>query len=129
MELRRWESEPEEWKRVRRGWYLGDKQFREELIEAMGQRVGAEHYGEERQETAEGHAEAILKAEFKKLKWTEQSLEGRPKGDPKKIRIAVRLRRETTMTVHWIAERLRMVTRTYVNHLLYWHSRKAKKQR
>src|SRR5215472_9367760 len=63
MELRRWEDEPEEWKRLRRGWYLGDKEFRQELIEAMGKRMGAEHYGHERHETAEGQAEGILKAE------------------------------------------------------------------
>lgn len=128
MELRRWEDEPEEWKRLRRGWYLGDKEFRKELIDAMGQRVGAEHYGEERQETAEENAEAILNAELRKLKWTNQSLQTRLKGDPNKIKIAVRLRRETTMTVEWIAQRLWMGTRTYVNHLLYWRERKKRRK-
>ena len=94
-----------------------------EAFETMGQRVGTEHYGEERQETAEGKAEAIVNAELKRLKWTEPSLQTGPKGDPKKIKIAVRLRRETTMTVEWIAQRLRMGTRTHVNHLLYWRQR------
>jgi hypothetical protein len=59
MEARRWEDEPEEWKRVRRGWCLGDEAFRQELMEAMAEKVGAEHYGDERQETSEGKAEAI----------------------------------------------------------------------
>src|SRR5438093_1385715 len=43
MELRRRETVPEEWKRVRRGWYLGDKKFRQELLEAMDSRMGGEH--------------------------------------------------------------------------------------
>jgi hypothetical protein len=33
--------------------------------------------------------------------------------------LAARLRAETTMTVGWIAERLTMDTRGYLNHLLY----------
>jgi hypothetical protein len=33
--------------------------------------------------------------------------------------LAARLRAETTMTVEWIAERLAMGTRGYLNHLLY----------
>ncbi len=33
--------------------------------------------------------------------------------------MAARLRAETTMTVRWVAERLTMGTRGYLNHLLY----------
>ena len=36
-----------------------------------------------------------------------------------KVALAARLRAETTMTVGWIAERLAMGTRGYLNHLLY----------
>jgi hypothetical protein len=35
------------------------------------------------------------------------------------VALAARLRAETTMTVGWIAERLAMGTRGYLNHLLY----------
>jgi hypothetical protein len=35
-------------------------------------------------------------------------LEGRRKGDAKKVKVARRLRQETTMTLSWIAERLKM---------------------
>jgi hypothetical protein len=31
-----------------------------------------------------------------------------PKGDPRKVKLAVRLRVETTATIKWIAERLQM---------------------
>jgi hypothetical protein len=43
----------------------------------------------------------------------------RTKGDPIKGALAARWRAETTMTVGWIAERLAIGTRGYLNHLLY----------
>ena len=51
--------------------------------------------------------------------WQEADLKTRPKGDSVKVDLAARLRAETTMTVGWIAERLAMGTRGYLNHLLY----------
>jgi hypothetical protein len=69
MELRRLEDEPEEWKRLRRGWCFGDRTFREELLEQMDQKLGAEHYGEERQETSQAKAERIVAEELRRLKW------------------------------------------------------------
>jgi hypothetical protein len=36
----------------------------------------------------------------------------------------LRLRRETTMTLSWIAEHLRMGTKTHLAHLLYWQGKK-----
>jgi hypothetical protein len=63
LELRRWEKELEEWNRVRKGWCLGDDAFRKELLQVMESRPGAEHYGEERRETAEQKAEGIVAGE------------------------------------------------------------------
>ena len=40
------------------------------------------------------------------------------------VRIALRLRKETTMTLSRIAQRLRMGTKTRLSHLLYWHNKK-----
>ena len=127
MELRRWEDEPQEWKRVRRGWCFGDEAFRQELVEAIGEKVGAEHYGQERHETAEAKAEQIVREELKRWGWTAKTLEEKLKGDVKKVRLAQRLRRETTMTLEWIADRLRMGTKTHLSHLLYWDQRGKKK--
>ena len=92
----------------------------------MGSRVGPEHYGEERRESAEAKAERIVGEELKRLRWTEQTLEQRPKGDTKKVAVAERVRQETTMTAAWIAQRLRMGTKTHLTHLLYWNKRKGK---
>jgi len=56
---------------------------------------------------------------LKRGRWQEAELKIRPKGDPVKVALAARLRAEMTMTVGWIAERLAMGTRGYLNHLLY----------
>jgi hypothetical protein len=107
LEERRGREEGEEFKPIRRGWCLGEEKFREELLTQMSEQMGAEHYGEERAE------------ELKLGRWQEADLKTRPKGDSVKVVLAARLRAETTMTVGWIAERLAMGTRGYLNHLLY----------
>jgi hypothetical protein len=85
----------------------------------MIERMGAEHYGEERAETAKALAELIIAEDLKLGRWQEADLKTRPKGDSVEVALAARLRAETTMTVRWVAERLTMGTRGYLNHLLY----------
>ena len=43
--------------------------------------------------------------------------------------MALRLRRETTMTLAWIAQRLQMGTKTHLAHLLYWQGQEKKKKK
>ena len=81
LEERRGMEEGEEFKPIRRGWCLGDETFREELLVQMGERMGTEHYGEERAETAEAMAELIIAEELKRWRWQEADLKTRPKGD------------------------------------------------
>ena len=50
--------------------------------------------------------------------WTEKQLPLLPKGDKEKVKLALRLRTETTMTLSWIAKRLHMSSWTYVSNLL-----------
>ena len=120
MELRRWEGRPEQWKVVRRGWCLGGKEFRKELLAQMVEKAqGDSHYGEELRESAEEKAERIVEQELKRLRWGEEELARRRKGDLKKVQIARRLRSETTMTLKWIAQRLKMGTWTHVSNRLY----------
>ena len=52
----------------------------------------------------------------------------RKKGHPAKIGMARRLRAETTVTLQWIAARLRMGTKGHLSHLLYWHLRAQSEQ-
>lgn len=119
MEARRAAETGADYKRVRRGWCLGKESFRKELLGQMKERLGAEHYGAERQETAEAQAEGIVAEELKRQRWREEDLGQRSKGDAVKVALAARLRAETVMTVKWIAERLQMGAPGYVNLLLY----------
>jgi len=54
--------------------------------------------------------------ELRRQGWTAADLGERPKSDPVKLALAARLRRETTLTLTlgWIAARLRMGTRQSV---------------
>ena len=118
MEARREGEAAQEFKAVRRGWCLGDKAFRKELLAQMSQQRGPNHYGEERFESDEEQALTILGGELKRRRWTEQELETRPKSDRKKVEIAGRLRQETTMTFQWIADQLAMGSASNVANLL-----------
>ena len=70
-------------------------------------------------------AQRIAQEELTALGWAAGELQGRRKSDPQKVRIASRLRRETTMTLEWIADRLCMGAATHVASLLQRHSRKG----
>ena len=95
-------------KGIRRGWFLGEDTLQQELLGQMSARVGEHHYAEERQECGEARAQGIITGELKQ----------RRKGDPGKVRIAWRLRRETTMTLKWITAELEMGAWTHVSNLL-----------
>ena len=115
---RRQESGSEEWAAIRRGWFFGADELKQELLAQASERVGAQHYGAERQESGEAKAERLVREELGKLGWEEADLAERRKGDPGKVRIARRLRQETTMTLAWIARRLQMGVWTHVSNLL-----------
>jgi putative transposase len=126
MELRRAAEDGQEYQPIVRGWCLGSEAFRKELLAQMSEQAGAEHFGSEIQESVEAKAERITTGELKRVGWSEPDLIERRKGDPKKIEIALRLRKETTMTLSWIAQRLHMGTKTHLSHLLYWQSREGR---
>ena len=118
MEERRRGEDGKEFKAVRRGWCLGTSEFRRELLEQMAGAMGEHHNGEERWEAAEATAERIVTEEMKQRGWSDQDLGNRPKGDPGKVATARRLRRETTMTLQWIARRVGMGSASMVSHCL-----------
>ena len=123
VELRRNAEEGGDFRAIRRGWFFGNAALKQELLAQVSAKTGQRHYGELVQESAEAAAERIVTKEFTRRKWDEDVLAARRKGDPAKVAIAQRLRRETTMTLAWIAERLQMGTPTHLAHLLYWKRR------
>ena len=120
MEARRAvESDENEWQRIRRGWCLGPAEFKASLLDRMEGRLGEHHAGEFKRESAESKAERIIQEELKRLKWQQKELRQRAKSDSAKLAIAARLRRETTLTLPWIAARLHAGTWKSLNAKLH----------
>jgi len=118
MEERRAQDRPEEFGRIRRGWCWGEEAFRKALLAQVEERRGASHYGAELQESAAEKAERSVQEGLQELGWTEADLATRRKGDAAKLKLAVQLRAETTMTLKWMAARLQMGTGASLSNLL-----------
>ncbi len=118
MEARRREGDGQEWAAIRRGWFFGAQELKEELLTRASERVRAQHCGAERQGSGEAKAERLVREQLAKEGWREVDLKRRRKGDPGKVRIARRLRAETTMTLRWVAQRLQMGVWTHVSNVL-----------
>ena len=126
LEARRQDEADEEFKPVRRGWCLGGEGFRRELLKQIAEQRGASHYGEELVESAEAQGQRLIAEALRKRGWTVDDLKERRKGDAFKVRLATKVRAETTVTAAWIAEHLHMGTRGHLTHLLYRHARSAR---
>jgi putative transposase len=110
MELRRADEEKEQWKEIRRGWCFGSKEFRQEMLERTEAGKPETRSLEMKKETVQARAERIVKEELKRLNWKEKDLKIRRKGDPDKLSIGARLRKETTLTIKEIGDRLHLGT-------------------
>jgi REP element-mobilizing transposase RayT len=117
MEERRREENPEDYAGIRRGWCWGDDSFRRELVAQLESGGAALNSGVELQEPATEKAERLAREAVAKLGWKETDLAERRKGDPAKLKIALTLRAETTMTLKWIAARLQMGTASSLSNL------------
>jgi putative transposase len=100
------------WRKIRRGWYLGEFSFKDRLLDVLGQTktrpktssVGGGAVESER----EAAVEAWIVDDLKALKLSEEDLSRLAKGADTKLALAWRLRRETTLSREWIAQRLHM---------------------
>jgi AraC-like DNA-binding protein len=72
-----------------------------------------------RRESAWARAEAIIGEQLRRRGWKEAELEQRPKSDAAKMALAARLRRETTLTIGEIAQRLHMGSRKTLSSQLH----------
>ena len=95
-------------KALRRGWCLGSEEFKQQKLEELDGQVGEHHFGQMKLEVAEAKAERLVREELGRLGWQEVDLVSHRKRDPRKIRIAVRLRQQTTLSVKQIAARLHL---------------------
>lgn len=60
MEARRQGELEKEFKALRRGWCLGSKQFRADMLRYVEEQKGKWHYGKEWRESAEAKAERLI---------------------------------------------------------------------
>ena len=117
MEEKRRVENPDDYAGIRRGWCWGDESFRRELLAQLESGGAALNSGVELQEPATEKAERLAREALEKLGWKETDLSERRKGDPAKLKIALTLRAETTMTLKWIAARLQMGTASSLSNL------------
>lgn len=103
---------------LRRGWKIGAEDFADRLADKLTRRDGAGVRASERTEIDQVMAERLIRAGLKEAAWDAADLRQRAKGDPVKVVIARRLRRETPMTRSWIAQRLYMGSVSYLSSLL-----------
>jgi len=122
------ETAKADWRAIERGWCLGDEEFRAELLAQVREQRG-DHYGEELRQADEAHAQELLEKELEKRGWTEHELMKRRKGDAEKLKMAWRLRQETTMTLKWIAKKLHMGSWTYLSNCLAKKRKDAQKNK
>ena len=118
MEQRRGEADDQVYKPIRRGWCFGEAQFREELLAQVDAQLGENHFGQERQESVEQKALRMIDEELRKLSLSLEDLRLRRNGDPVKVGIARLLRRQTTMSLKWVAEQLGMESWKYLSKIL-----------
>ena len=125
MELRRAaEESAEAAAELRRGWCLGSPEFKARMLERMEGQLGEHHSGRLRLETAQAKAERIMAEELVRLGWDAGQLSVRRKNDPGKLNLAARLRRETTLSLKDIAQRVGLGSSKSANATLHrWMSR------
>ena len=117
-----------EWKPLKGGWFLGSEEFRAKLLERMEPHLGEHHSGKLRHQSAEVRAGRIIAEELKRSKWKENDLKAHAKSHPVKLATAVRLRRETTLTIREIARPLHMGSWKSLNNKLYLAAKRKSKE-
>ena len=122
---RREETDPETFKVLRHGWCLGSEAFRKEMLQRMEGSLGGHHAGELHRQAADAKAERIIAEELQQRGWREEHLVVRRKNDPAKLDIATRLRKETTLPIKAIADRIHLGTSKSANMKLYKHMRRS----
>jgi putative transposase len=106
---------------LRRGWCFGTEAFKAKLLElaerALKKGSKRKNYAaaEEVKQHSEVRAEAVVKSGMKVCKLDTKALEALPRGDERKVLIALAVKRETTVPLDWIAARMHMGARSTVS--------------
>jgi len=102
----------EEWKGLRRGWYVGERNFERNWRSGLGMAVRGRkpesHSGRAKQAHGEAAAERCLELGLAALGVTEGMLGEMGKGALEKVALAWWVRERTTVPLRWVSERLGM---------------------
>ena len=102
--------------------------FRAEMLRYIETQRGRWHYGQELQELGQAKAQRLIAEALRAEGITAEHLAIWRKGHPFKVRLAVKLRQETTANAAWIAEHLGMGSRGHLMHLLQSYRKGAEDQ-
>jgi putative transposase len=96
------------WSGIRRGWRFGAEDFLERLVEAgVAENANREiHEGDAVAETMEEKARSVIVEFLGKREVELEELRARRKGDLLKMELAAELRKQTAMSMGWIAKEL-----------------------
>ena len=101
-----------EWKRIRRGWYLGDDGFRGQMLKKVkatfGKGRAASYLGHAKRAHGESEAERMVVQGVVALGLDGQRLADKSKGMAEKQVLAWWLRQRTTAGRRWVSDRLCM---------------------
>jgi hypothetical protein len=110
----------QQWKALRRGWYVGSGTFLETLRQRLGQMCRParrqSHSGGAKVEHGQVAAEAMVRRGFERLGIAEGKLGDMQKKAPEKTALAWWLRQRTTVSLEWVSERLKMGHPANVSH-------------
>jgi REP element-mobilizing transposase RayT len=102
----------EQWRAIRRGWYLGGEGFRGRLLKRVEQMLGAgrqvPYSGGAQREHAEQEAQRLLAEGMRALEVGETQLARGAKGMVEKQVLAWWLSQRTAVSRRWVSQRLRM---------------------
>jgi putative transposase len=118
MEQRRFQADGRDYSTLRRGWFVGGDEFRQELLAQVKGRLGPNHFGPERRESAEERARRIIAETVQKQGLAQGKWESLSASNQIKVELARRLRRETTLSLKWIAQELGVGSWKYLSNLL-----------
>jgi REP element-mobilizing transposase RayT len=118
MEQRRLQADGQDYRALRRGWCLGSAEFKEELLAQVTHQIGPNHYGRERSESDEQKAVRLLSEALAELGISLTQMQACAGCNGPKLELARRLRRETTMSLRWVAQELGIGSWKYLSKLL-----------
>ena len=106
---------------LKRGWFFGSEVFKEKLVKLAEKvlKAGAKRKNTRADEPVKRHsverAMSLVEAGMKVCGLDGEALAALPRGDERKVLIALAVKRDTTVPLDWIAERLHMGARSTVS--------------